>query len=269
MSEQNQERKGVIRTKRTVAKMAIKILKVDDLKIDPSYQRGVVKKHTKIVKDFMAEALGTITVGEREDGSLWVVDGQQRVTALKALGKKEVRADVFASQGPEHEAEVFRVMNKNRTALKPLELFHAALAAGDDEAWTIKKIVEEYGFRIKTSTGISPASNYAAETLSSMIGAISTVETVFKRGGGDALRFVMSVLKDAWPGDSNRTVDAILYGLYGFWTARGKDVNLERLVPRLNTTTPAKVLSQAQLGVGDRRANVAEIILKLYRKAKV
>ena len=86
---------------------ALRIVAVADLQVDPSYQRCVKPNHKKIARDFDPNALGVPLVGQREDHSLWIVDGQQRVEALKLLGKVNVRVEVFASKGPEHEAHVF------------------------------------------------------------------------------------------------------------------------------------------------------------------
>jgi hypothetical protein len=70
-----------------VVKSALRVVKLSDLSVDQSYQREVKSGHKSIVSDFNEEALGVPLVGQRSDGSLWIVDGLQRVTALKKLGR--------------------------------------------------------------------------------------------------------------------------------------------------------------------------------------
>lgn len=250
---------------RTVSGSALKVLYLEGIQTDPSYQRDVVSGHKRIVADFDPVGLGIPLVGEREDGSLWIVDGLQRITALRKMGKKQVRAEVFASQGPEHEANVFKLVNKNRTPLRPLQIFTAMLTAGDETAWEIKKIVEDYGFMILATKKNAPG-HTSPETLSNQMTCIAAISAVFRRGKEPALRFVLSVLQKSWPDDPMRTRDALVLGLYTFWNRREGSVDVERLLPRLMTTTPAKMIYSSQLGSGDRTTVMADVIERLYKK---
>lgn len=168
--------------KRTVKGSALKVLYLDGIQTDPSYQRDVVAGHKKIIADFDPVAFGVPLVGEREDGTLWIVDGLQRITALRKMGKKTMRAEVFRSQGPEHEASVFRKVNKNRTGLKPLQLFQAALTEGNEEAWAVKNVAEEYGFKIPKTHSPSPA-NSSPENIAVTLSCVNAVQYIYKRGG--------------------------------------------------------------------------------------
>ena len=64
-------------------------LDVADLQVDSgSYQRALQKRLVGSIRDdFVPAGLGVLTVGRREDGSLWVVDGQTRAAAMKELLK--------------------------------------------------------------------------------------------------------------------------------------------------------------------------------------
>lgn len=254
-------------TKRTVSGSALKVIHLVDIKVDPSYQRDAVDRAwKKIMADFNPQALGVPVLGERDDGTLWVVDGLQRITALKKMNKKEVRAEVFASKGPEHEAEVFKLINKNRTGLKPLQMFHAMLTAQDKSAWDIKRIAEEYDFIIPKHTKASPSGGTSNETRAKQLGSIVAVQKIYGWGGEQALRFVLKVISQCWADDDQRTRDTIMFGLYRFWDRQEASVDIERLVPRLNTTTPAKIIYSANAMAGDRSANASDIFLRLYRK---
>lgn len=256
------------KTQRTVVKGALKVLKIGDLGVDPSYQREVKAKHKKIVAEFNAEALGIPVVGERADGSLWIVDGLQRITALRLLEKREVRAEVFASRGAEHEAEVFKLINLNRTKLSPTEEFRALLTAHDEAAWRIKNVCEAHGFTILLGTGRSGKN---PDLDSTKLTCINTLRHSEAEHGAEAIAFALKTVKATWPSDPLGVYHYLIGGLVTFFARCDRVVDMERLVPRLSTTTPQKILYTAQqmtIGTGGRNAQVADIIEKFYRKRR-
>lgn len=251
-----------VQGKRLTSSSALRIVPLEDLQTDPSYQRGIVKNHEKIVSDLDQNALGIILVGQREDGSLWIVDGLQRTTALKKLGKTTIRAEVFVSKGPEHEADIFRIVNGNRTKLKPLDLFKARLTAGEQSAWKIKTTVENAGFKIATDTHRSGVNDTDCKSIS----AVTALERIAGVNGIDGLKLVLEIVRDSWTEDKLATNADVIGGMSMFLTANNGVVDLERLIPRLRTTTPAKLVYSCTLGVNSRWGNVADVIQKVYRK---
>jgi hypothetical protein len=248
-----------------VTKGALKVLDLDQLQTDLAYQRDVKAKHKKIVAEFNEEALGIPVVGERADGTLWIVDGLQRITALRTLGRLRVRAEVFASRGSEHEAEVFKLINLNRTKLSPQEEFKALLTSHDEAAWRIKAACEGKGFTIMTTTGKSGSLEKSAMQLT----CINTLRNVEQNWGVEPLEFALDVIKAAWPGDPLGVYHYMVGGLAIFFIRHEKIVDLPRLVVRLGTTTPQRMLYtalQMSVGTGGRNSQIADIVAKFYRK---
>lgn len=250
-----------------VSKTALRVLQLADLNIDPSYQRGVVDKHKKIVSEFDEDALGVMLAGQREDGSLWVVDGLQRVTALKKLGWTEARFNVFRSNGPEHEAQVFKLVNKNRTSLTAAQLFHALLTAGDEECWAVKKIAESLGYKVPTGgkRAVSQDRDQAAQELT----CVNSLVRIYHQRGEELLRFVLSTVKDCWPGDPYGVKADIIDGLATWWAARkssGKEFDRDRLVSRLGQRTAHQIIMSAVQGSFGRSQNVANVIDGHYER---
>src|SRR5688572_26571882 len=71
---------------------------VSTLNIDPAIQRQLDRRRVeRIANDLNVDAIGVITVSQREGGSLFVVDGMHRVEALKLAGGEgeSVDARVF------------------------------------------------------------------------------------------------------------------------------------------------------------------------------
>lgn len=251
-----------MKTKKRVVKSAVRFVNLDELKTDPSYQRDVLESHKKIAKDFMPEALGVPLVAQRDDGDLMLVDGLQRVSALRGMGKSKVLAEVFASRGPEHEAEVFRRVNKNRTKLTPGQLFKAMLTEGDKTAWEIKETVEQTGFTLKLGThgGKNTKTSYKE------VSCVNTMLNVVKTCGTEGLKFALTAISRSWENDPLATYNYVVAGLALFHKNQEGGVDLDRLVPRLQTTTPGKLIYSAGLGNWDKATNMAELLKTVYRK---
>lgn len=260
MAKQNEHQEALV-----IGRRSLRVVDPKDLNVDHSYQRPLVPKHKKIAAEYDADAFGVPLVGQRDDGTLWIVDGQQRIAAKKILGHKTVRVDVFASKGPEHEARVFKLVNMNRTKLSSLELFHAMLAAGDETCHAVKEIVEGFGCRIPKGGYQTAKSNYEAKRFSCAM----TLCRIYDTHGADCLRFVLRAITKSWPADGVATRTELVGGLMLYWSNNNGIVNEERLFPRLASTTPTKILYSAGLGIGLREQNVAQMIEKVSRKRKV
>lgn len=252
--------------KMLTASAALRQVKIADLAVDPSYQRGVVKNHKLIVADFNQQALGIPLVGQREDGSLWIVDGLQRITALKKLNKTVVRAEVFVSKGPEHEAEVFKLVNANRTKVTSQDLFKAKLAGNDAEAWAIKDAVEAAGFKLTTTHRPGKKETPATDKDWKLVSSFNTLTQMYRKWGAELITEVLKAVGEAWPGDRMAVNSDILGGVGQFWANHKNVVDVNRLVPRLRASTPQKLIYSAGLGVGGRHTNLAAEVEKIYRK---
>ena len=257
MQDQNEQAR-----KRLVVKSAIRMVQLDKVQFDETYQRDVKAGHRKIVAGFRQEALGTPLIGEREDGSLWGVDGRQRITALIKLGKREVRAEVFASRGSQHEAEVFKAINLNRTKLNNAEQFKARLAANDEQAHELKKACEECGYTIVM--GRSPR-----ESGANQLTAISTMVSIQEECKSvEPIKFALRMASRCWPGDRLGIHNSMIMGLSLYYRSKKGIVDEDYLFPRLARATPHKILyaaGQATIGNNLREA-VRDQIEKLVKK---
>ncbi len=259
-----------VKVQKLVVKARVLVVALDKLSVDPSYQRDIKRKHKDIVADFNETALGIPLVGQREDSSLWIVDGQQRITALKKLNWKEVKAEVFASNGPEHEAEIFKLINLNRTKLNAQEEFRALLTAGDPVAWEIKEAVEGCGFKLSLNMrGGRNLSRMGLDAPAKMkIACLSTLRNIAKNQKMDAIKFVLNVIKTCWPGDPQGVVNNLVLGMARMYVALERVPDMERLVPRFSSVTPHKILYAANSEAmgGEKSHAVCMCLLKLYNK---
>lgn len=249
-----------------VVKAALCVLDLDKIQSDSSYQREIKPKHLKIVSDFNEDALGVPLVGQREDGSYWIVDGLQRIAALLKMGKKTIRAEVFASQGPEHEATIFKLVNMNRTKLNAIEEFRALLTSHDELAWKVKDTIEAYGYKISMS---SQGKMKGTDT-SKQLTCIKTLLSEVGRFGTEALQFTLTVIDASWPGDPLGVYNGMIAGMCSFWRRRKELTDLERFIARCKTVTPQRVLYTAQQMklTQNLETAVADQLEKVYRKKR-
>lgn len=238
--------------------MTNKMIPVELLKIATSYQRTVKKSRVKsIVKKFDRDAVGSLCVGERSDGTYWVVDGQQRLTAMIELGFKEVSCDVFESRGASHEAKVFRNKNKDRTGITSFTIFNALLVEGDEMAVSVQAAAESCGFTISESKRTWPA-----------LRCVNSLQQAYDIGGVNLVRDVLEVISDAWIGEDDALHGTLVSGI-ALLLGKYPDVDKRRLVRVLKSKNPSAVSRAAdgyKLGSGTRPKAVCRAILDIYNK---
>lgn len=221
-----------------IQKPDTRMIDVDDLKVSEDYQREMIVPHVnEMHKSFDTEAFGFPLVGERSDGSLWLVDGFQRVSAARKQGIRRVPCEVFASNGTQHEAALFRKRAKRRN-LSACQLFKALVAEGNEEACQILEVVNGVGLNV---------AGMAAVKRGGSIGCIRSCRDAFKLGGAEHLALVLTTLKRAWGGGhENAYHQAMVGGLSLFLFRYRGEVDVRRLTSKMASQSPAHVLGQAQ-----------------------
>jgi hypothetical protein len=199
-------------------------INVDELNISDAYQRTIVPARVnRIAKNLDQDAFGSLTVGRRRDGSHWVVDGMQRLTAARKLGIAAVPCDVFESEGPEHEARVFRLKNKERTNVTACALFRAQLVEGDAQTVDIAKAVEAAGLSLRFESG-KPGWPF--------VKAVVSLEKAYRKVGGDGLAAVLCIICESWFGESDALRGDIISGL-AYFMHKTPWFDKDRLVKKL------------------------------------
>lgn len=131
---------------------------IADLMIDPSYQRSIDTPASqllirRIAADWDWDLCQPLNVGRRPEGALYVVDGQHRLSAAVLRGDiYDLPCVIKTSSGSEDEAAAFVALNQSRLRLSKLEIFKAALAAGNVEAHDIREALEAAGLSIAATT---------------------------------------------------------------------------------------------------------------------
>lgn len=219
----------------------IKVVKIESLLVDPSYQRGVQRTHKIIARDLRGNSLGVPVIGERDNGNLYIVDGLQRITALKSLGIPSIKVAIFASQGPEHEASVFNDLNIYRKRTTQREHYKSFLRANDPITLQIEECVTTLGFSVHKGGNKDTGPNrWRQLTCPGTLYQVCNMEL-----GVGGLYSVLQIIEECWP-DVDGTRDKIIGGLGLFLNRRKGLINLELLHTALKSTTAHAVFYQSK-----------------------
>lgn len=230
-------------------------LPVDALKLCMQYQRTQNEHHVqKIVDAWNEDAFGALVVARRKDGSLWVVDGGHRLAAARALKINTVPCSIMESDGPAHEALVFRALSTTRK-VHIITVFWGRITAGEKVATTILRTVRDAGFDLPKNTG---GVRGRAATAWPIIGCVGAVERCFNEGGVERLETMLSVIRKAWNNDEDAVSMSIVNGL-SMWLRVTEKPDLDRLVSALKTKAAGNVVASAKL-LADRKRAAAGII---------
>lgn len=235
---------------------------VADIRIDSAYQRDVDSARVnRLVRDFDPQLAGALILSARA-GSLWCVDGQHRLQAMKEMGTPQANAVVFTGLTQREEADLFVKYNRNRKGLTAWDLFKAELVAGHEEALAVVTIVAHAGYRIDRQAG--PTN----------IGAVSAIRRIFRLGGEPLLILTLGAIKRNWSADRNALAGQVIEGLAIFYHSFRSEPQYEdkRTDAILDGYSPSVFQRRAQEIAAERTtngisaANLAEAIRDKYNE---
>lgn len=126
-------------------------VKISRLRIDPRYQREIGRRGTEnilaIAPAFKWAKFAPVVIAPIAGGLFAIVDGQHRTTAAALRGFESVPCVVIAVAGAD-QADAFVAINANVTAMSPLQLHAARLAAGNPAAAVLTEVCKEAGVAI-------------------------------------------------------------------------------------------------------------------------
>ena len=156
-------------------------VRIADLVVDARYQRTVAGAGRgnvrRIAEGFRWSRFAPLVVAPVEGGRFAVIDGQHRATAAALLGIEQAPAQVVIADTAE-QADAFRAINGQTTRVSPLQVHHAARAAGDPGALALQAVADAAGVVILRSPR-EAARIKAGETMA--IGAIVTAIRAYGR----------------------------------------------------------------------------------------
>lgn len=136
----------------------LQYLQPGQLKVDPTYQRSIENGQSqnliaKIAREWNWDLCQVLVVSRRGEEGMFVVDGQHRLQAAKLRGDIAQLPCVMATYASaQEEAAVFAKLNRQRTPLKAIDIFRAAVAGKDPDACRTMSLLSQAGITLATST---------------------------------------------------------------------------------------------------------------------
>lgn len=200
----------------------LKWVPIELMRVSPLAQRELnPARVNKILMEFDLEQLGTPTVNERS-GFLYVIDGQHRVEALRAMGwgDQQIQCWTYTGLTEVDEADMFLKLN-DVLAVNAFQKFKVGIQAGRETQCEISRIV--------TGAGLKVAQTKTAGSIS----ATGTLIRVYRQTGGNNLAHTLCVVRDTY-GDIGLT-SAVIDGIALLLHRYGDQIDDAQLITRLSS----------------------------------
>lgn len=234
--------------------LSIEWLHTTKLSVDESYQRSIDNEGSRrliasIAANFDWRLCAPLVVSRRPDGSKVIIDGQHRWAAAVRRGDlPHLPCCLFTYDSPEDEARMFIVANRARKPMNRLDDFHAALAAADEDAVEIQRLVTEAGLRMARNT--SSSAWKAGE-----VAFTSSIATALRRHGPAIVSAAMTSIAEAYEGRSLTYGASIFGALVKLFANPPEGFDPDDLVPALRHFDMASLGEIVRgLSGGDSRA---------------
>lgn len=134
-------------------KSTLRRLDAQQLTIDPEIQRDLVLRQVNAMTGdkYNPDALGTLVVSRRSNGTYVILDGQHRWNVVKLMDPfRQLDCLVYEDLTREDEAELFLTYN-NQSGVNAMSRFKAAVTAGRALPVAVKGIFDKYGLVVNTT----------------------------------------------------------------------------------------------------------------------
>lgn len=212
------------------------IVPVEDLYIDESYQRTVQNHVKTIAQEWDDMKCDPLKINYREDGFLYVWDGQHRLVALKMMGVDYVLCVITVGLTQEQEADLFGSQGNGIKKPNPYDIFKANVCAGEEIDTAIKIMCDKYDLTVNQN-------NKRAGNLS----CLTLARKIFEKGNDDreCFEWVLELLHNAkWNEFPQSHCHRVVNSLYEIRKGSGEE-NLfvqRKLVAYLEKTNPDDLL---------------------------
>jgi hypothetical protein len=170
------------------------------MKVSEVAQRKFIQQWADaIFKNFDLNRMRKPVLNHRKNGDYYIVDGQHTVHALaKVVGKEWesqlIQCEVYDGLSEAEEADLFDHL-QNRRAVSAFQRFKVRICAERAEECAVQTLVRDSNLVI------------SQDAVPGAVSCVTTLLTVYKRGGSDVLSRTLNILHNAF-GDSG--LEAVL-----------------------------------------------------------
>lgn len=185
----------------------MKMLRISSLRVDGNYQRamtvGSVRNIQRICKAFDWAKFLPVIVVEIEDGLWAIVDGQHRATAALTIGIDRVPCYELQCSMSE-AAGAFAAINGNVTPMKPVDLWFARLAAGENEALDLKAVLDAADVSVtRKRKGLRVGETFA----------VTVLQRALDGYGASTLGTILQAITQTAEGNAGMVVGFVVHGI--------------------------------------------------------
>ncbi|WP_152520612.1 DUF6551 family protein [Sphingobium sp. HDIP04] len=239
-----------------------------ELNLDDSYQRSTDNGAsraliTKIANGWDWRMCLPLVVSKRDDGTLWVIDGQHRLAAAKLRGDIPFLPCCVAVYGSvADEAAMFVAMNRTRKAMNRLDDFHAAIASGDSEAIVIARLITDAGFTVSRKTG-------SQSWVPGEVAFTSAIAKVLRKHGEKVCADALRTMAEAFPDEVLNAGASMFTALTKLAISPPEAYDPDRMFRTLLTRNQrewASFLNETKGGGDDRAMQLRQVLLMAYEE---
>lgn len=217
------------------------LVPVENLHIDESYQRTVQNHVRTIAEEWDDMKCDPLKINYREDGNLYVWDGQHRLVALKIMGIDYVLCVITVGLTQKQEAALFGCQGNGIKKPNPYDIYRANVCSGQEIDSAIKNMCDKYGLSVDKNN--KKAGNLTCLTLA---------RKIFEKGYEDREYFewVLDLLhKVKWNELAQSHCHRIINSLYEIRKNSSEDIDFvqRKLVSYLQKNTPDELLINATI----------------------
>lgn len=227
------------------------------LEVPAEYQRRLqMSKVRQMVAEFNDIIVNPPKVSYR-DGHYIVFDGQHTVMGLKTRNNNEdlpIVCRVYTGLTKEEEALLFAQQTGASTPLSAGAKLRAKLVGKDAESLAFLAATEAAGLQL----------GFDSSRAGRKIVCIRTAYKEYQERGADLYTEGLRVISEAWDGIPDSLRSGIIQGVMRFVSVYNGEYKYDRLVKRLRTTQPLKIVHDADAMSGPASYRYMMQILKLY-----
>lgn len=257
--------------------LSVEMVPVDQLMVDHKFQRPLDQARVnKMAREWNWLACGHLAISlrsgvmrhgqARRHNVYSVLDGQQRLGAIKILGFKEAPCRIYIDLTEKQEAELFELLNK---AKQPTfnDLFKSRISRDEDEAGAIAAAVHAVGWELDPERKHKNARRY--------IQTMQEMERMFKLGRSVLIMDTLRFIDETWPEEGLGHQAMILAGISRFIHYYGKDVDLKQMKAKMSRIGQTKMVQQAfqyaaaRGGISSKGLTMQEAMLMLYNQNRL
>lgn len=201
-----------------------------DLKVDHTYQRPLELKRVEAIVARFDPGLTRLPVASiRDNGEIYLIDGQHTVEILKRVGTKgKIAVQYHKGLTIAQEARKFRELNRQgKEGSMPVSIectFNSSLVSEEPLETEISQIVETLGLSIRKpgKTGIN------------------TFESLYYAHGNGNLSATLYTLREWCPDDKRQFENGLIRGVSAFFKTF-PNASPERLIKVLKPFSPSEI----------------------------